>query len=128
MIRRPPRSTRTDTLFPYTTLFRSPLQPVGDRLPLPSRFADCDSVRMAAPMLAVVLKCPMTSPSNRSKPSANAGALAHVSTTQDAPNAALHAFILCPPDTQDSARIVAKWDCVMNTGRAAVRESVCQYV
>src|SRR3546814_10969373 len=36
MIRRPPRSTRTDTLFPYTTLFRS--QPelrgleIGDRL------------------------------------------------------------------------------------------------
>src|SRR3546814_904761 len=41
MIRRPPRSTRTDTLFPYTTLFRSqraqlcpllrgaPLSPVG---------------------------------------------------------------------------------------------------
>src|SRR3546814_1168334 len=24
MIRQPPRSTRTDTLFPYTTLFRSP--------------------------------------------------------------------------------------------------------
>src|SRR3546814_5333422 len=24
MIRRPPRSTRTDKLFPYTTLFRSP--------------------------------------------------------------------------------------------------------
>src|SRR3546814_8172782 len=42
MIRRPPRSTRTDTLFPYTTLFRSdeavevrvarvgPLGPGGD--------------------------------------------------------------------------------------------------
>src|SRR3546814_10170743 len=26
MIRRPPRSTRTDTLFPYTTLFRSKVQ------------------------------------------------------------------------------------------------------
>src|SRR3546814_19587706 len=26
MIRRPPRSTRTDTLFPYTTLFRSGLK------------------------------------------------------------------------------------------------------
>src|SRR3546814_11812053 len=26
MIRRPPRSTRTDTLFPYTTLFRAGLQ------------------------------------------------------------------------------------------------------
>src|SRR3546814_18061043 len=25
MIRRPPRSTLTDTLFPYTTLFRSPI-------------------------------------------------------------------------------------------------------
>src|SRR3546814_10571070 len=30
MIRRPPRSTRTDTLFPYTTLFRS-----HERIPLP---------------------------------------------------------------------------------------------
>src|SRR3546814_12040190 len=27
MIRRPPRSTRTDTLFPYTTLFRSRKEP-----------------------------------------------------------------------------------------------------
>src|SRR3546814_9078636 len=27
MIRRPPRSTRTDTLFPYTTLFRSVCEP-----------------------------------------------------------------------------------------------------
>src|SRR3546814_18695089 len=30
MIRRPPRSTRTDTLFPYTTLFRSPVSHVGE--------------------------------------------------------------------------------------------------
>src|SRR3546814_3963828 len=30
MIRRPPRSTRTDTLFPYTTLFRSPGQEAED--------------------------------------------------------------------------------------------------
>src|SRR3546814_10620993 len=29
MIRRPPRSTRTDTLFPYTTLFRSKAQSKG---------------------------------------------------------------------------------------------------
>src|SRR3546814_17638120 len=29
MIRRPPRSTRTDTLFPYTTLFRSYWRMVG---------------------------------------------------------------------------------------------------
>src|SRR3546814_11837553 len=29
MIRRPPRSTRTDTLFPYTTLFRSAIARMG---------------------------------------------------------------------------------------------------
>src|SRR3546814_2121000 len=29
MIRRPPRSTRTDTLFPYTTLFRSVPEKLG---------------------------------------------------------------------------------------------------
>src|SRR3546814_21083638 len=35
MIRRPPRSTRTDTLFPYTTLFRSQPAPPGlSRRPL----------------------------------------------------------------------------------------------
>src|SRR3546814_13575794 len=39
MLRRPPRSTRTDTLFPYTTLFRS----VGD----PSRLA-LEDVGLAA--------------------------------------------------------------------------------
>src|SRR3546814_13184922 len=37
MIRRPPRSTRTDTLFPYTTLFRSQSAPAHPRrLPPPS--------------------------------------------------------------------------------------------
>src|SRR3546814_12154150 len=30
MIRAPPRATRTDTLFPYTTLFRSPGHAVSD--------------------------------------------------------------------------------------------------
>src|SRR3546814_12590954 len=30
MVRRPPRSTRTDTLFPYPTLFRSWVKPLGD--------------------------------------------------------------------------------------------------
>src|SRR3546814_699776 len=30
MIRRPPRSTRTDTLFPYTTLFRSEIKKKND--------------------------------------------------------------------------------------------------
>src|SRR3546814_4874985 len=40
MIRRPPRSTRTDTLFPYTTLFRSAVDGRGGRAgarPAPAR-------------------------------------------------------------------------------------------
>src|SRR3546814_18903954 len=34
MIRRPPRSTRTDTLFPYTTLVRSGVAEVGPPVPI----------------------------------------------------------------------------------------------
>src|SRR3546814_15747339 len=41
MIRRPPRSTRTDTLFPYTTLFRS-----GDRAARPAFLDDDEMVRL----------------------------------------------------------------------------------
>src|SRR3546814_11465419 len=41
MTRRPPRSTRTDTLFPYTTLFRSPsadefLRAMVANMPIPA--------------------------------------------------------------------------------------------
>src|SRR3546814_1343662 len=39
MIRRPPRSTRTDTLFPYTTLFRSPSRDGSLRADVPLRGA-----------------------------------------------------------------------------------------
>src|SRR3546814_8150581 len=43
MIRRPPRSTRTDTLFPYTTLFRSVVRCVitraGERFVTPLTLA-----------------------------------------------------------------------------------------
>src|SRR3546814_4892421 len=57
MIRRPPRSTRTDTLFPYTTLFRSsrrPLQPLvhqdrAERVRRPRDGAD------AGPVAAVLV-------------------------------------------------------------------------
>src|SRR3546814_9745927 len=45
MIRRPPRSTRTDTLFPYTTLFRS--REIGARRAVVGhehRIADEDNV------------------------------------------------------------------------------------
>src|SRR3546814_15083886 len=41
MIRRPPRSTRTDTLFPYTTLFRSPARRPPCRSPQPPPVGRC---------------------------------------------------------------------------------------
>src|SRR3546814_5998066 len=56
MIRRPPRSTRTDTLFPYTTLFRSHQRfrprPSGivdepaDPVPLPDRGVTIGTLRI----------------------------------------------------------------------------------
>src|SRR3546814_4788353 len=55
MIRRPPRSTRTDTLFPYTTLFRSPgmsgreIEPLAFRVrPLPEECFESWLRRLAA--------------------------------------------------------------------------------
>src|SRR3546814_3316501 len=52
MIRRPPRSTRTDTLFPYTTLFRSPAlvldAVVGLVLELVARAAGAGALRAAS--------------------------------------------------------------------------------
>src|SRR3546814_9250799 len=44
MIRRPPRSTRTDTLFPYTTLFRS-----INRRPAPPGAAPLEGTRNGRP-------------------------------------------------------------------------------
>src|SRR3546814_6812872 len=43
MLRRPPRSTRTDTLFPYTTLFRS----IGRAAPIPTERQDDDEKEAA---------------------------------------------------------------------------------
>src|SRR3546814_16539595 len=43
MIRRPPRSTRTDTLFPYTTLFRSQLYRADGR---PAQTDDHNRLRL----------------------------------------------------------------------------------
>src|SRR3546814_2584808 len=42
MIRRPPRSTRTDTLFPYTTLFRSLRQRIGPEVERLDTLLDAD--------------------------------------------------------------------------------------
>src|SRR3546814_6980300 len=46
MIRRPPRSTRTDTLFPYTTLFRSQFVATGTAEP--RLLAEADDIIVSA--------------------------------------------------------------------------------
>src|SRR3546814_20622854 len=58
MIRRPPRSTRTDTLFPYTTLFRSEPSKFGltpDELPaFLTQLAEFDTLRVRGLMTMAV--------------------------------------------------------------------------
>src|SRR3546814_8030270 len=58
MIRRPPRSTRTDTLFPYTTLFRSgdrAFRNVTDQCFAPvRRIADMDAEGISRQLLSPV--------------------------------------------------------------------------
>src|SRR3546814_20472737 len=74
MIRRPPRSTRTDTLFPYTTLFRSVRRAArrgaGRRRPAAAglrRQASADGVTATSLPLAMLAelthRCPLQCPS-----------------------------------------------------------------
>src|SRR3546814_3776049 len=53
MIRRPPRSTRTDTLFPYTTLFRSNLTVGQDGANLIVRLHTPETDRNGLPAVVV---------------------------------------------------------------------------
>src|SRR3546814_2353723 len=63
MIRRPPRSTRTDTLFPYTTLFRSRDlfvefldRPTGEHLEARGRQRDFAALRGILAILEIAVK------------------------------------------------------------------------
>src|SRR3546814_9184832 len=67
MIRRPPRSTRTDTLFPYTTLFRSVGPRVGAKvatsptiIPTVGRNRGGNIVKLAAKTVGII--APPTNP------------------------------------------------------------------
>src|SRR3546814_10205799 len=54
MIRRPPRSTRTDTLFPYTTLFRSSDCHISNKV---GALTTARHAAAAAPTMAVTGRC-----------------------------------------------------------------------
>src|SRR3546814_10938853 len=74
MLRRPPRSTRTDTLFPYTTLFRSsrPLRslmnaihcPSGDQTGRTSHAREPTSLVAFPPATGTVYRSPNRSKTN----------------------------------------------------------------
>src|SRR3546814_12084777 len=108
MIRRPPRSTRTDTLFPYTTLFRSnivPWQLAGwqvDVCPL------TDDGRIDLDAAEKLLT-----------PEHNMVAFAHVSNVLGSPLDVARAAEL-------AHRVGA--ELLLEIGRASCRERVCRYL
>src|SRR3546814_20579827 len=114
MIRRPPRSTRTDTLFPYTTLFRSALG-LGFYLML-----------YGAPAAPPIALAPTAAPPSTTKPMAVATvepaavaepvAPAPVAETPAAETAAAPAL----PEPTFGILPIAP-------GRASCRARVCQY-
>src|SRR3546814_7456357 len=81
MLRRPPRSTRTDTLFPYTTLFRSVARRFqrllrkeetlarlgGDEFVLIAEGANQDSAATIAERMLGALRAPMRSEEHTSE-------------------------------------------------------------
>src|SRR3546814_14126158 len=98
MIRRPPRSTRTDTLFPYTTLFRSPLQKVE---------------KLGRPMPLVAL--------------ADDGTGGDVERREQG-SRAIADISMCPSLGHTRRHRQDRLLAIQQIGRASCRERVCQYV
>src|SRR3546814_14817132 len=114
MIRRPPRSTRTDTLFPYTTLFRSNL----------------DAFRASWNPMFVVFAPPREAA--KLKESAFLGFLGTRMPVRvvTLPEALLRQYPDKPPAGKafHPAMPYAVSSLVQEIGRASCRERVCQYV
>src|SRR3546814_11077242 len=108
MIRRPPRSTRTDTLFPYTSLFRSV---VRDAHPAQPR-------ARARPDRARAVGGGLLPPAARRRPAALAGAALSAD--------AVHRAFLCAALPADGLQ--ASGAGVHEIGREACREREGQYV
>src|SRR3546814_14254036 len=122
MIRRPPRSTRTDTLCPYTTLFRSD-DAVAAR--------DRPQVRWARPFD----RDPRGPPhrgiarqrSRRRRRGAPVDASARRLTEPLAFLHTRHAGLVPASNPPQSVALEARWTPEHEIGRAACRERVCQY-
>src|SRR3546814_19312762 len=112
MIRRPPRSTRTDTLFPYTTLFRSLLYQfinIGFPDPVPRQYQSMqveENLRWGAAMLIIFLPVYIIMDRKVSRPRSANPDHGHTGVRRWLPYLTLYAKI----------------------GRAACRQRGCQYV
>src|SRR3546814_12751324 len=110
MIRRPPRSTRTDTLFPYTTLFRSFLKQIRTDTPQWAALASNPLWTNALRMLGQFL---LRQPAQTYTAWDVAFGAAEAAKNELAGDILLDALCL-DPDAE--------------LGSASGRESVCQYV
>src|SRR3546814_1170864 len=80
MIRRPPRSTRTDTLFPYTTLFRSCRRSCATACSPASR--SCASLRSRTAASGSCRSCASSATCTRRCPTASTRSEEHTSELQ----------------------------------------------
>src|SRR3546814_14598091 len=122
MLRRPPRSTRTDTLFPYTTLFRS-------NASLEALRAARTLLDLVEPGAAVDVVIVDALDGYKSEQPVPGGQIARY-LTRHGHNAAVHAIASAEHGTSDALQNFAfeqRAD-VLATGRASCRERVCKYV
>src|SRR3546814_13742309 len=111
MIRRPPRSTRTDTLFPYTTLFRS----AGDKLRTAVNRDDLQ--RSKTPPSATAEMFLRTGGGARER-AGDLRRILEIAPNPEAGKAAVRNYLVA-----DAARTAPD-----EIGRASCRERRCQYV
>src|SRR3546814_19219363 len=108
MIRRPPRSTRTDTLVPYTTLFRSEERECGRVEIARAQHRARISAFAATTVMGLEYRFDVSAHAFRDREGRNEGLLGRKTNEQVAP---------------DGLELV-----VEEIGRASWRERVCQYV
>src|SRR3546814_13417933 len=141
MIRRPPRSTRTDTLFPYTTLFRSAAQRgahvvrrlAGEHQPDPAvLLAILDVAELLLHLVGVLdglnARDPRLEPANvrvvvLQRVVGEADAAAAIRFDQRGRGALAEAEFDQRRNLRGRASLA-----VLEIGRASCRERVCQYV
>src|SRR3546814_18128035 len=114
MVLRPPRSTRTDTLFPYTTLFRSETLFVVDSMTGQDAATTAKHFGEALPLTGVVL--------TKTDGDARGGAALSVRYITGKP------IKFIGTGEKNDGLDVFHPDRVAKIGRASCRERVCQYV